>query len=446
MAWQCASALIVWEGKTVPEWPDQHLAPLGKGSAGSAPASPWGFYSHPLPLTYGLTLIVDFSDQPASFTSTQVDNWLNQPGFAMGNTKGSVRDYYLEVSNGQLDLHNDVFGYYRARNPKSYYENDTGYTRAVELVNEMIAYFDSSVDYSKYDNDKNGTTEAISFVYAGSGQVWAQGLWPHAGYIGVTKDGVRIGRYNMSDMGTAASLPLYVFAHETGHMIFGWPDLYWFGDYCLMGNRPSDWNPPAINDFYRADQGWLPTINIASSTNATYRAWHNGAGYRYINPSQPQEMFFWSKVKNTGRWSNMRGSGILLYHFNSAISGNTSGTSRSLYVVEADGDNAMANAQWPSPGSAATDFFYQTNKTEFSSTTNPASQWGLRIYNISAIADTMSFSVGMGTPILSRNHMPGQNIGSKAEITGLTKYDLRGIRIPDKSRPRIYFQFPDRKP
>ena len=394
---QSGFALIVWEGKVVPEWPDQHSAPLGKRSAGAAPVSGFGFYSHPQGLTYALTMLVDFSDQPANFTLAQVNDWLNTPGFSMGTTKGSVRDYYLEMSNGQLDLRNDVYGYYRAKNPKSYYEGGTGYQRSEELVKEMMDYFGTLVDFSKYDNDKDGTTEAVSFVYAGSGQTFAQGLWPHSGNVGQTRNGVKVGRYNMSDMGK--SLVLYVFCHETGHMLFGWPDLYWFGDYCIMGNRMSDVNPEAINDFFRADQGWIPAVTIISTTNAAYKAWPNGGCFRYVNPAKPQEMFLWSCVKNTGRWSNLRGSGILLYHFDKTIGGNTSGSGRCLYVVEADGNNAMAAAQWPNPGSAATDFFFAPNKSQFSSSTNPASLWGLRIYNVGAIADTMTFSVGTGTPI-----------------------------------------------
>jgi M6 family metalloprotease-like protein len=419
-----AFSLIVWEGKIVPEWPDQDLAALGKGTAGSPPAaaSPgFGFYSAPKGTIYGLTMIVDFSDQVAAFTVDQVKAWLNSPGYSTGGCKGSVHDFYVDCSNGKLDLQNDVVGYYRAQKPKSYYEGLSGYSGATALINEMMTHFDPTVDFSKYDNDKNGTTEAINFVYAGSGQTYAQGLWPHSGSINQTKDGIRVGRYNMCDMGN--SLGLYVFCHETGHMIFGWPDLYWFGDYCIMGNRMSETNPEAINDFYRADQGWIPTVDITAATNQIFRAWPNGASFRYVNPSKASEMFLWSNVRNTGQWSNLRGKGILLYHFDKTIGSNNSGTSRSLFVVEADGNNAMANAQWPNPGSAATDFFYQGNKAEFSSA------WGLKIYNISAIADTMSFTVGTGTVAIHR--YPGclQPVSTESSFGVADLFDLRGVRI-----------------
>lgn len=425
-----AFSLIVWEGRIVPEWPDQHLAALGKGTAGSPPAetpSGFGFYSAPKGTIYGLTMIVDFSDKTAVFTVDQVKAWLNSPGYSAGGCNGSVRDYYYDCSNGQLELQNDVVGYYRAQNPKSYYEGLAGYSGATALINEMMTYFDPTVNFSKYDNDKNGTTEAINFVYAGSGQTFAQGLWPHSGSINQTKDGVRVGRYNMCDMGT--SLGLYVFCHETGHMVFGWPDLYWFGDYCIMGNRMSETNPVAINDFYRADQGWIPTVTITSSTNQVFKAWPNGFAFRYVNPSKSSEMFLWTNVKNTGRWSTLRGKGILLYHFDKTIGSNSSGTSRSLFVVEADGNNAMAKTQWPNPGSAATDFFYQGNKAEFSSTTNPPSAWGLRIYNISAIADTMSFIVGTGTVAVPYGPGALQPVATVRSSGVAELFNLQGVRI-----------------
>ena len=429
-------SLIVWEGKIVNEWPDQEITTLRKSfvsSSSSSTTTGFGFYSHPKGTIYGITMIVDFSDQPANFTLAQVSDWLNKPGFTSGTTQGSVRDYFYECSNGQLTLQNDVVGYYRAKNPKSYYEGLSGYSGAGVLVNELIAYFDPTVDFSKYDNDKNGTTESINFVYAGSGKTWGQGLWPHSGSVGQTKDGVKLGRYNMCDMGN--NLTLYVFCHETGHMIFGWPDLYWFGDYCIMGNRMSDPNPQAINDFYRADQGWIPTETIISSTNANYKAWNNGTGYLYANPAKSQELFFWSIIKNTGRWSNVKGKGLLLYHFDASIGSNSSGTKRSLYVVEADGNNAMSSAQWPSPGSASTDFFYQGNKAEFSSTSSPASLWGLRVYNISGIADTMSFSVGLSA-VATRGIQMHLVSPVPAPIT-VPLYNLRGVQISSTGNQNI---------
>lgn len=419
-------SIIVWNGKIVAEWPLQPPPFLRKTIAApttSASVSEgFGLYSHPSGKIFGLTMIVDFSDQPSAFTLQQVGDWLNKPGYSSSSSKGSVRDYFFECSNGKLELTNDVVGYYRAKKTKAYYESVTGYAGSDELVEEMIANFDGTVDFSKYDNDKNGTTEAINFVYSGSGKTWGQGLWPHSGYYGKNRDNVKIGSYNVSDMGTG--LGLYVFCHETGHMLFGWPDLYWFGDYCIMGNRMSDVNPQAINDFFRADQGWIPTKTVVSTDNMECTAWHNGGGYRYANPAVSNEMFYWSAVKNAGRWSNIKGKGILVYHFDKRISGNTSATKRTLFVVEADGNNKLASEQWPNPGTEATDFFGGT-RNSFSATTTPASLWGLRIYDINTDKDTMTFKVGTGV-VAAGWPVTVPSIATDRAGKQFTQYDLIG--------------------
>jgi hypothetical protein len=89
----------------------------------------------------------------------------------------------------------------------------------------------------------------------------------------------------------------------------------------------------------------------------------------------------------------------------------------------------MANAQWPNPGSAATNFFYQGNKAEFSSTTSPSSAWGLKLYNISAIADTMSFAVGTGTVAVRRNPGGLQPVSTESSSGVADLFDLRGVRL-----------------
>jgi M6 family metalloprotease-like protein/MYXO-CTERM domain-containing protein len=363
---------------------------------------------------YGLTIVVDFSDTAPAFSIDEVKSWLLDPGYSEGGLKGSIRDYFLDQSNGQVDLRNDVVGFVRAKQPKSYYEAGANYTRATELLTEVLAAIDPMVDFSKYDNDGDGSTEAINIVYAGPMVEFAQGLWPHAGSTRETRDGVRLSRYQMTNMGT--ELGLYVFAHETGHMVFGWPDLYGFGNYCIMGNSSDTRNPVGINDVYRADQGWIPVIDITESSNARYNAVANAGGYRYVNPRDPSEWFFWYNQRNTGRWSTLRGNGLLVMHFDHSLRTNTPPNPLSLAVVQADGRKQLDGTQWPMPGSDAADFYRSGGVTELSASTNPASDWndgsesGLRVYEISASADVMTFAVGHGTP--------GPGIGGAASIGG----------------------------
>jgi len=397
-----AAALIVVDGKIVPEWPDQPRRAARASTAAQMAGPGVGFYPDPKGVVHGLTILVDFSDASPAFTAEEVDAWLNEPGFSEDGLNGSVRDYYFDNSNGLVEFQNQVVGFHRASQPKSYYESGSGYSRASELVEELLDAFDDEVDFSTLDNDGDGRTEAISIVYAGQAETWGQGLWPHSGGLNQMRDGVRLSRYQMTAM--EDRFALYVFVHEVGHMLFGWPDLYGFGNYCVMGNASNQSNPVGINDFYRADQGWIPLIDITAQTNARFYADVNAGGYRYVNPERSDEAFFWSNIQNTNRWSSLRGNGLVVLHFDGDIRSNDPPNPLSLAVVQADGMRELDQTMWPEPGSEQADFYTASGNAELAASTNPSSAWnddsasGLRLYDVSASGESMTFTVGTGTP------------------------------------------------
>ncbi|PWJ35548.1 M6 family metalloprotease domain-containing protein [Fibrobacter succinogenes] len=405
---------IVYQGKRVQEWPEEARPSFNNQSAGKpsfllarTPVTQnKSHYAAPKGKIYSLTLLVDFSDQKAPVSVADVEEWLNKEGFNRDGCNGSVRDYYLDVSNGQLDLTNEVFGWYRAKHPKSWYESLPGYTGSDSLMKEVFAYFDPMVDFSRYDNDKNGTTEAINIVYAGPGQTWGQGLWPHSGWSNERRDGVRLTHHQMTDM--PGKFSIYVFVHESGHMIFGWPDLYWYGDYCTMGNRAHDLNPVAINDFYRADQGWIPFVDVTSNDVSLETTKPGEVCYRYKNPARPdKEGLVWSYVQNKGRNQVLKGSGLLMQHYDFSIEGNTASNKLGLKIVRANHTEPSLNGdkdQWPNPGSTADAFFKSGTYPEFSDETYPAITWysgaktGLKITDIGTPGETLTFCIGGNCP------------------------------------------------
>jgi M6 family metalloprotease-like protein len=397
-----ASALIVVDGKIVHEWPDQKRRAASVPSGVQLAEEGLGFYANPRGVVHGLTLLVDFSDASPAFSADEVDAWLNEEGFSEDGLNGSVRDYYLENSNGVVDFQNQVVGFYRASQPKSHYEAGNDYSGASELVAELLAAIDDEVDFSVFDNDGDGRTESISIVYAGDAETWGQGLWPHSGSLNEMRDGVRLARYQMTAM--EQRFVLYTFVHEVGHMLFGWPDLYGFGNYCVMANASDGANPVGINDFYRADQGWIPVIDLTAQTNRRFYANVNAGGYRYVNPERPEEAFFWSNVQNTDRWSTLRGNGLVVLHFDADIRTNDPPNPLSLAVVQADGERELDQTMWPEPGSEQADFYTASGKSELSGSTAPSSAWnddsasGLRLYDVSGSGESMTFTVGTGTP------------------------------------------------
>jgi M6 family metalloprotease-like protein len=392
-----ARATIVWEGREVAAWPD---VPVDVARSGAQLAVSTPLFPHPSGVVRGLTILVDFSDQAAAYSKADVEAWLNQEGFTGFGLDGSVRDYFLGQSQGKVDYQNEVHGFYRAKNPKSYYQGGNGYERADELWDEVVAALDAEVDYSKFDNDGDGKTEAISLLYAGGEGTFGKGLWPHAAGSNDERDGVRLNRYMMTAMNNKPTN--YVFAHESGHMLFGWPDLYGVGDYCIMANRGSDTNPVGINDMFRADQGWLDIVDIEAGTNARLSTTPDGVVYRFLNPAQPAEFFLWSNLQNQQEWESIDSGGLLVWHFDDDIHGNNPPEPLQLAVVQAGGARQLGDTTWPNPGSAATDLFAQGGKSELGLQTQPSTKWndgsqsGLRIYDISAPGTTMEFSVGTG--------------------------------------------------
>ena len=51
----------------------------------------------------GLTLLVDFSDKPATISHAEVNDYINKPGYNGFNNNGSVNDFFLDVSNGKMN-------------------------------------------------------------------------------------------------------------------------------------------------------------------------------------------------------------------------------------------------------------------------------------------------------------------------------------------------------
>jgi hypothetical protein len=79
-----------------------------------------------LPTTTGtvrvLSLVIDFSDEPASATLDEYRDMLDNPEWHNNRSPFSVAKYYAEVSNGLLLVEHEVFGVFRA--PRTFAEYD----------------------------------------------------------------------------------------------------------------------------------------------------------------------------------------------------------------------------------------------------------------------------------------------------------------------------------
>ncbi len=214
-----------------------------------------------------LAVVIDFSDKAHTVTATYFDTLIFA---APGAGRGSVRDYYREVSYGTVDIVTvnvpSSMGWQQPSQPYSYYVNE-GYclngdypNNCQRLAEEIVDAVNGLVNFANYDNDGDGYTEPIMLIHAGPGAEFTGStadIWSHSWTLDTyrTYDGVTIADYVImpeywqSASATDSDMTIGVFAHEMGHGFWGLPDVYdrdgsseGIGRWSLMAS--GSWNGP----------------------------------------------------------------------------------------------------------------------------------------------------------------------------------------------------------
>ncbi len=357
----------------------------------------------------GLTLIIDFSDQPGTIPAADFDAYLNQPGYTGYGNNGSVRDYFFDVSGGALEYTNWVpAAYIRAPQPKSYYEDPEVQNglRARELVawalNELD---DDGFDFSQYDANDDGYIDAVNVFYAGYPDGgWAVGLWPHSWVVNFAADGVQSYKYQITNIGD--SLRLSTFCHENGHLIMFWPDLYDYGyesngvgGFCLMCNSGPGTNPVQPCAYLRADAGWEQPVALQGLQPDLPATAAGMEIYKVPRTGHPNEYYLIENRFRGGRDSGLPDSGLAVWHVDEYGSNdNEQQTPASHYLVtlvQADGRWDLENDV--NQGDAG-DLWKAPDYVEFNPATVPSARWWdgsdapLYLDGISAPGAEMSFN------------------------------------------------------
>jgi immune inhibitor A len=134
---------------------------------------------------------------------------------------GSMRDFWLEDSYGSYWIEVEVHGWFT----QPTYSPDMWFTDFFEAA-------DPYIDYSRFDRDGDGYTDAVWIFHAGPGQeethdpdhIWSYAVW---GLDYMTDDGVIIDRYacNPEEHADGSIISIRVATHEATHVL-GIPDLY----------------------------------------------------------------------------------------------------------------------------------------------------------------------------------------------------------------------------
>jgi M6 family metalloprotease-like protein len=367
----------------------------------------------------GLTILIDFSDCPQEIPKKEMDDLINKTGYSGFGNNGSMRDYFYDISEGKLLYNNDVFGYYRAKNPKSYYNDINSKGRDKELVYEALEFMkQSGYDFSKLTINDSKMAVAVNVLYAGERNVyWGVGLWPRQGEIDKFYVGdIYISKYQISNIGTSPTIGTLV--HENCHLLFDYPDLYDYqddstgvGQYCIMGRSSDKTNPQPPNAFLRSViSGWgnVTKLNdVPDNTKVTIKA-NSPDVFIYYGP-YANEFFVIECIAKKGRWSSMPDEGLAIWHVD--VNGRNDYQDMSPdrhYMVSLEQADGLNELEKNINGGGEGDLFHYGYKDRFDVDTSPDSKWwdgnesGFGISDISAIGDIMTFVVhNKNNPIIT---------------------------------------------
>jgi len=318
--------------------------------------------------TKALVILAEFTDKAFSIGSPNPDqtklsftNMLNQSGYKPDGAKpgsftGSVRDYFIDSSDGVFSPQFEVYGPVKLPNNMAFYgaNDENGYDIKPD---QMIidACFEAkkmypSLNFADFPHNEKNVLDNVCVIYAGYNEAenyltLPNTIWPHQYYLRATIkdeskrtiDGIILDSYmctselrgqppaiNMTGMGT--------FTHEYSHTL-GMPDLYDAngevdgqvitepGYWSLMssGNYLNNGNtPPAYSYIERLLMGWIEyyTASGTGSIDLTLPPITSSETFKAFAIETPTEdEFFTLEVRKKAGWdSSLPGEGMLIFH------------------------------------------------------------------------------------------------------------------------------------
>lgn len=384
---------------------------------------------------HAVMLLVDFPDnqhqvEKSFFEDLANSIGLNWPVKYPGNTNsGSIKEYYLWVSKGQMNLIIDVYGWFTAPHDYSYYVNNYyglgSYPRNVQkLVEDVIEIADNDIDFSKYDNDKDGYIDLLLIVHAGSGAEFSgnkNDIWSHKSVISeLTIDGVYAKDYAIEPeyWERPGDMTIGVYCHEIGHLL-GLPDLYdtdsyGLGSWSLMaygswnGEDKMGGSPSGLDAWSKLQTGWY-NANVFSENkkDVLLKNIMNDGDLIVLlrnDNDNSKEYFLLENRQLEGFDFYLPGRGLLIYHVDENKLTNSHQWYPGLnpefhYMValeQADGNFELEKKI--NSGDSSDPFPGDSYKTEFTPFTLPSSNYyldysGIFIENITEFSDNVYFDI-----------------------------------------------------
>ena len=246
----------------------------------------------------GLVILMQFDDVKFVTENPKetFTRFFNEAGYTDYGMTGSVRDYFLKQSYGQLEIDFDVVGPYTTVYEMKYYgahDGDSNDSRPASIVAEGVDAASKEVNFANYDWDNDGEVDQVFVIYAGYAE--AQGadpntIWPHEWALagqGISRryNNRRINTYGCASelRGSGASANprldgIGTACHEFSHCL-GLPDMYdtsgnnfamgYWDVMCAGSYNGNSCTPAGYTSYERWFAGWMEPVELTTLTRVS---------------------------------------------------------------------------------------------------------------------------------------------------------------------------------
>lgn len=337
-----------------------------------------------------LILCVDFPDKPHSLPlGTIYDRFFSDTG-------NSMKNYYKEISYSRYIPEGELYGWYRAPHPSTYYTNNENgfgkYPNSAERLTEDVIELakndpNAHIDWQSFDINNNGYVDNVIIVHAGAEAAYTGDLndfWAHV-YIIPTPQTIQdknVWVYAMTSEYLNLPTDNQIIGgdcHEFGHLL-GLPNLYDVSDnsngvgaYSLMG--AGSWGgkgevPTHMDAWSKYVLGFADaTVNPTGNVSLTDAETTSNI-VKYTTPD-PKEYFL---VENRQKFlydTYLPSEGLFIWHINENQKYNDNEMCYMVGMIQADGLKDLENKA--NEGDSGDSYPGTLNKRSFGINTDPGS-------------------------------------------------------------------------
>ena len=356
----------------------------------------------PMMAPRGLVVLAAFADVPFTTPNahTAFDSLMNVEGYDYSyycgslekniTASGSAADYFKAQSDGKYTPVFDVAGPVTLPQNRAYYggnksSKEGSDNNVPQMIVDACKLVDNQVDFTLYDNDKDGRVDFVYVIFADKGENDGgpeESIWPinwkvytGAGLV-CYLDGKLLNNFACSgelNGYTGNRTGIGTICHEFGHVI-GLPDYYdtQYSTNWNEGVTPNDWSimdqgtynnegctPPNYSIFDKYFMGWATPKHLAKDAQHYVRmstdyndAYQITGGSALKNYNTTDTVYYIENRQQSGWDAYLPGHGMLVWrvvYSQSAWTGNTPNNiayKPRYTVIAADGSTEIGNVNY----------------------------------------------------------------------------------------------------